>query len=319
MKGLMMRVLFSRFGLSAIFLVFLSSATTIAQTTYTVGGAGANYATLEQLRTSGVLRDGDTIILNANDNSLRGSLSNTVTIQGSGRITPAVATNFIDHPRRNSSITLDSGSLEFSGFSAHWGGVLHADTVSIAGGRNSFFNNMSNSWGGVINASEGVATISGGTNTFVGNTSFVGGGAITNEFDGVFITGGTNMFFGNTAAHEGGGAIFTDNEFAITGGTNTFVGNTTTGRGGAVNARGFTRDGGGAVHITDGTNTFAGNSAYEGGAIHVRGDANITGGTNSFTENTATLGGAIYAGDAVDRGNVNLIDGTNTFARSCLH
>ena len=48
----------------AVLLVFLSSSASVTAATYTVGGAGANYATLEALRTSGVLRDGDTIILN---------------------------------------------------------------------------------------------------------------------------------------------------------------------------------------------------------------------------------------------------------------
>ena len=55
-----------------VVLLLLSSllSTSLTAATYTVGGAGADYATLNALRLSGILTDGDTIVLNGNDFSL---------------------------------------------------------------------------------------------------------------------------------------------------------------------------------------------------------------------------------------------------------
>jgi len=58
----------------------LSPVSLIAET-YIVGGVGANFPNLEALRTSGILQDGDTIVLNANDSSLQGAFTNTLTFQ----------------------------------------------------------------------------------------------------------------------------------------------------------------------------------------------------------------------------------------------
>jgi len=79
-------IIFSNYGQFSTCrpLGFLFSATVVAQNTYTVGGAGANFPTLEALRTSGVLQDGDTVVLNRNDISLTAPFTNTLTLQGAG-------------------------------------------------------------------------------------------------------------------------------------------------------------------------------------------------------------------------------------------
>jgi len=77
-----------RFPVVAALLLLLFSATTVAQTTYTVGGAGANYSSLNALRQANVMRDGDTIVLRGGQYEApwEGSLTHSVTIKGSGVI-----------------------------------------------------------------------------------------------------------------------------------------------------------------------------------------------------------------------------------------
>ena len=107
-----MNALSSRLGLLAVLLALLLPATVVAQNTWIVGGAGANYATLEALRLSGVLQDGDTIVLNGNDNSLtRAFGTNNLTFQGTGRISPAGDYWSARLSHSTGTVTLDSDSL----------------------------------------------------------------------------------------------------------------------------------------------------------------------------------------------------------------
>ena len=210
-----MNSLFSRFGLIAATLVFLSTTAIVTAATYTVGGTGANFPTLEALRTSGVLQDGDTIVLNRNDNSFTAPFANTLTIKGAGNISSTSTRFFGDS---NKDVTLNSNSLEFSGRAS-----ITARNIEIASGTNTFSDNnwaaTENARGGAIN---GTTIITDGFNTFSGNLAGpnIGGsgGAI---FGNTILAGGTNLFYGNSAWF--GGAICGNVD--ITGGINTFADN----------------------------------------------------------------------------------------------
>ena len=214
-----MTALFPRFGQIALLLFFVFSTTTVTAATYTVGGEGADYPTLEALRTSSRLQDGDTIVLNGDDNSLTTEFySDNFIFQGTGKISPAPSGNRLV----NGTLTLDSDSLEFTGFRGYSGGVARA-TTNITGGTNTFTGNSAGLYGGAI---YGITTISGGTNTFVGNSSASYGGAIYGD---TIITGGTNIFSDNNCNTNGsgirGGAAILADSIDITGGTNTFSNN----------------------------------------------------------------------------------------------
>ena len=233
-----------------VFVIVLLSAVGATAETYTVGGTDAAYATLETLRTSDVLADGDTIILNADDSSLEKAFTNTLTIQGTGKISSATLSDrFFGNDVGN--VTLDSVSLGFSGFSDS---AIFADGISIMGGANTFSGNTAMSYGGgAIKAVYENVNISGGTNTFSNNQADSFGGAIY-AFGDVNITGGTN-FFSENVAKTSGGAIASGFGVQITGGTNTFFGNTATLNGGAV----FVGGDKGVFRATDGDFTFRGN------------------------------------------------------------
>ena len=331
----------------AISCAILYLAPSAMAATYIVGGAGADYVNLEALRTSGVLQDGDTIIINADDNSLTTGFTNTLIIKGKGKISPIVPRSFFrstedGYGTRIKDITLNSDSLEFSGFETtgttgveRSGGAIYASNASISGGTNTFSNNSADG-GGAIHGDS--ATISGGTNTFSDNTAGYDGGAIANMY--VSITGGENTFSGNTAGIRGGAItgdvtiydginMFSDNvagtlydniaggggaiaggDVTINGGTNTFSDNTAGADGGAI--------AGGVININGGANVFFGNSAsastlpvrHVGGAI-AGNSVNITGGANTFSDNEAeSEGGAI----AANNGGGNITGGTNTFS-----
>jgi len=260
--------LFSRLGQLAALLLFLSSAPTVMAAIYTVGGAGANYANLEALRVSGVLKDGDTIVLNRNDTSLQGAFTTDITFQGSGRILPAASVSFFYNANvyANGVLTLDSGSLDFSSFTT---GVIRAREVNITGGTNMFFDNKAANEGGAIYAFRALSdgpvarvTISGGTNTFSGNTVDIGNGGAIAVSGTLNILDGTNSFYNNTASSMGGAIYVSGSNDSISGGLNTFSGNAAN-TGGAIGAN---RD----ISITGGTNIFFGNTATDrGGAIGV--------------------------------------------------
>ena len=236
----------------AVLFILISLSATVSAATHTVGGDGADYATLEDLRTApGVLQNGDTIVLNGDDNSLTTSFTQgNLTFKGSGTITPMPTS------QRNVSYfsTIDSDSLVFTGFHlvSGTGGVFN-EGATITGGQNTFSDNAAYQ-GGAIHGSTNI--INGGTNSFSGNSATNSGGAI---FGGTTINGGTNLFSDNSADGAGGAIYNTTN---ITGGRNTFSDNWARSGGGAIAGNNIT--------LSGGTNTFTGNTAYyEGGAIRV--------------------------------------------------
>ena len=314
-----MNVVFSRLGLIIALFLFFSIATVTAAT-YTVGGAGADYATLEALRTSGQLQDGDTIVLNGDDNSLTAPFTNTLTIKGMGKVSPTSSTGFINASGKN--VTIDSDSLEFNGFNSSNGnsGVIHGSSVSLSGGINIFTNNSAvgvsykEGWYTVYKEGSGGAiwsgtdvNVTGGINTFAGNMATDFGGAIYGG-DTVTLSGGTNTFTGNSAHY--GGAIGSNNNVTLSGGTNTFTDNSA-GTGGAICNRYSNSN----VTLSGGENTFTDNTAGGGGyGGAIDGDSvTLSGGTNTFTGNSAGYGGAIYGYN-----NVTLSGGTNTFTNNSV-
>ncbi|MCL2710214.1 MAG: hypothetical protein FWE95_04980, partial [Planctomycetaceae bacterium] len=299
----------------AIFGAVLFLAPSLSAATYTVGGAGANYATLEALRASGVLQDGDIVILSNiddNDNSLtRTFATTTLTLRGTGNIL-GTGNNIHIFTSDTKNLTFDSSSLQFSGFRAGAGtngAVVVANTVTFSGGTNTFFNNEAGHTGGVIFASE--AIINGGTNVFRDNRSNDTGGAIWVSRE-ILVTGGTNTFTSNNAM---GGGAFRNQQgtIGITGGTNTFAGNTArTTNGGAVSSVN--------ISVSGGTNTFSNNTAAigYGGALWANTTISIANGENMFSDNSANYGGAIFAGTIHNQtgtsGRVTIAEGINTFA-----
>jgi len=277
-------------------LILFSSVATAA--TYTVG-EGGDYATLELLRTSGDLANGDTIVLNGDDNSLRGSFTNILTFQGTGKITPATFVKF-----STGTTMINSDSLELSGYRASTNGGVIVGATTINGGKNTFSDNSAATGtgysGGVI---YGTTNIIDGDNTFAGNRALSTGGAI---YGNTSITGGENTFMGNSSGAHGG-AIQQNNYNGsfLSGGINTFAKNTAVYDGGAIYNSGF-----GITTVSNGTNSFTNNTAgRSGGAIYSAGTVSFTGGTNTFTGNMATAnGGAIYSADTV-----SFTGGTNTF------
>jgi len=281
---------------------------------YTVGGAGANYANLEALRTSGVLKDGDTIVLNRNDTSLLGAFTtNNLTFKGTGRILPAASVGFYSNTTANGIITLgtsmpNSDSLDFSSFTTS---VIYARTVNIVGGTNSFYDNTTPRGAISVQGSGARVNISGGTNSFYDNSGG-NGGAI---YGGVNISGGTNSFSGNTVTGSGsGGAINgAGDTIIITGGINTFTGNVASGiwyggdgwydgAGGAIS---------GTINITGGTNTFSDNIAYNvGGAISANGNSVFRATDGDFT----FRGNRDGVGRSNEKANAIYVSGNSTLA-----
>ena len=298
-----MNVLFSRLaGSLALAVLFLiSSATVVAQNTWTVG-PGGQFSTLEQLRNARdasnrvLFRDGDTIVLNRNDTSLQGAFAQVnLTFRGTGRILPAGSNSFYNNNNINGNVTLNSNSFEFSGFT---NGVITARDVNIVGGSNAFIRNTAG-------AIRGNTNISGGTNTFSANT--ITNSPYTNDSGGAIrgsttITGGTNTFSDNTViaptntsftSNCSGGAI--RGSTTITGGTNTFTDNAATGVGGAIS----TNDG--VLRATDGDFTFQGNRDRVG-TVNEKANA-IAAGTLTLA---AEEGRSIYFYDPVTAGNGSL-------------
>ncbi len=241
---------------------------------YTVG-PGGSYANLEALRTAtGVLKNGDTIVMNGDDNSLTEAFTQAnLTFGGSGKITSSAAywdlNQFYMNFSTDSTLTIDSDSLEFSNFE---NGLIGTSTTNIRGGTNIFTGNSSYN-GGAIGGD--IATISDGKNTFTGNSAGGQGGAIYGH-DGVTLSGGENTFIGNAASYDGG-AIYSIYNVTISGGKNTFTGNSVLLNGGAI----CSSDN---ISLSGGTNTFTGNSAgYRGGAIYVYGDATLRATNGDFT------------------------------------
>ena len=342
-----MRTLFSRFYFIAALVVLLLSPVTVAQTTYTVG-PGQRYTTLEALRTSGVLRDGDIIVLNRDDSSLRGGFVNTLTFQGDGRISSAFSDRFfsssVTSTTPQNDVTLNFGSSTFNGYTAppsgerlETGGVIYARNVNILNGINTFSNNRAIS-GGAIAATGGVGNgrvnIFNGTNTFSSNNATVSGGGAIGARE-VSIDGGLNTFNSNRSttvsnSNVGGGAINATTRVHISDGTNRFSDNTNTRE---ILSSTNVGSGGGAIRtstadISGGTNTFSSNSDTQiyssgaatgagGGAIHAT-TADISGGTNMFSSNTTTVttrGTSISnsGGGAIHATTANITDGINTF------
>ena len=260
----------------AVLFLFLPTAS-ISAATYYVGENG-DYATLELLRTSGVLADGDTIVLNKDDNSLRGSFTNTLTFQGTGSISRATSVKFFNNTTANGDITIDSGSLAFRNFpgtGSSNGGAISARRVEILNGTNTFSGNSASNWGGALYASNGIL-ISGGENIFSGNVANWGGALGSGN---TTITGGTNLFTGNSARSSFGAIC---GNTTISGGTNTFSGNSSAGRGGAIGNENSNY----TVSIIGGENTFTNNTARStGGAIsfYANGTVRATAGKGDFT------------------------------------
>ena len=302
---------------AALIAVLLSSPLAMAAT-YTVGGDGADYANLEALRLSSVLRDGDTIILNGNDNSLTASFANSFTLQGSGVISPANSNlRFLNNTSK--TITLNSDSVEFKDFRST--GAIYGNGVTLSGGTNTFTDNTATYGGAIYSLS--TTAINGGINTFTGNqsTGVSSGGAIYSSGT-ITISGGTNTFSNNTATYTGG--AIQSSSVTINGGTNIFSENTAI-AGGAIS--------GSTVTLSGGVNTFASNSTSSngnGGAIFgSSGDVTLSGGTITFTGNlarSAGLGGAIYAsgnltlrasdGDFTFQGNQDRVGGSSQKANA---
>ena len=306
--------------LSTLFVVITVPAT-YAQTNYYVG-PGQAYADLEALRIDGIIwKNGDTITLHGDDNSLEGPFNFgdniNVTIQGYGKITPGTASLFHPvggHQDRTITILPDAGkTLTFEGFDAgsQNGGVidgLGGNSFIIldgaGGGTINFVNNhVDVGRGGAIYAD--TIEILDGMNSFTNNSANDYGGAIGAN-TAVTFSGGTNLFINNKA--KDGGAIWGNTISSIitfTGGTNTFIDNKANNNGGAIYAD--------TIDIRDGTNSFANNSAdNNGGAIWGNTAVTLSGGTNSFANNSANkYGGAIYAANTV-----KLSDGMNTFTNN---
>ena len=221
---------------------------------YTVGGEGANYATLQELLDDHVaqafLEDGDTIVWNGGDETLYGCFENSLTFQGKGgKVTPSGWGGFADSYGRRwvgkdgLDITFETDSLTLSGFQTT---VIDAKSVTIKSGINTFANNVEGY--GVIGANS--VSLTGGQNTFTGNLR-----AICSTGN-VTLSGGTNTFANNSTTGSGG-AINTSN-LNIIGGTNEFTGNSASLVGGAI----FAGDRGNAtatLRATDGDFTFRGN------------------------------------------------------------
>jgi len=340
------------FCLLSTLLVVIAVSVAHAQTNYDVG-PGQIYADLEALRIDGIIwKNGDTITLHGDDNSLEGRFlfghGISVTIQGYGKITPDPAAPPFHpvggHQDRTITILPDAGkTLTFEGFDAgsQNGGVIDGlggnSFIILDGAGGGTINFVGNHVGEQLNKRRGGAIyadtikILDGTNFFINNSSNELGGAIGATID-VTISGGTNTFTKNSA-DDCGGAIWGNADVTISDGKNLFIDNKAK-DGGAIWGNTISS----IITFTGGTNTFIDNKANNnGGAISGK-NVNLFSGTNSFANNSANkYGGAIYAantvklsdgmntftnnsadsrGGAISGGNVEISDGTNTFTNN---
>lgn len=246
-------------------------------------GKGGQYKDIETLRSSGVLQDGDTIVLNGDDGSLTAPFTNTLTISGKGVISPNSSRQFFASSSKN--ITIDSDALKFSNFlTTNNGGAIYGNNVTFANGINTFDRNSARTFGGAIyggdwTSGKGSVSFYNGINTFSNNTASDRGGAVV-AGNNVILSGGTNTFTNNSAisnssAFGNGGAIYSRN-VTLSGGTNTFTGNMASSTRPASDDSG---DGGAIwglnVTLSGGTNTFKDNKATgDGGAIYIYWNSN---------------------------------------------
>ena len=173
--------------------------------TYTVGDGG-DYVNLEALRTSGVLQDGDTIVLNGDDNSMTNSFTNSLTIKGSGVISPAASLSRFSYGTAK-TLTIDSDALEFKNFSINgYGGAIYTNTVLISGGTNTFLNNSTRSGAGygggaIYTVENATLRATSGDFTFRGNKDGVG--TANEKANAIYVSGAAL-----TLAAEGGQNIY---------------------------------------------------------------------------------------------------------------
>ena len=166
-----------------------------------------------------------------------------------------------------------------------------------------FYNNVSSSWGGVID-NRGILEVSG--STFLSNRANVaasyGGGALFNYGGTATVT--DSLFKGNTTASNGG-AIYSSTGGALTvtnsifGGLLAGEGNTATGSGGAISSD---------VLTTITGSQFIKNQSAGGGAISLSTTSGSSIKSSTFTDNVSTAGGGAIVNTAA-----NLLIDDSTF------
>jgi|GEM_PF-3411242 len=309
----MKRTLWTRIGFPVMMigLVLAGMQTAFAASMSYDIGPGKTFATLEALRTAGVLASGDTIILYQDDDSLTDRLVNTgssytLTIQSNDPAVPRVI-----RPAEGATIN------DYGGFFRN---NVNTSNINLAGVRFEQFS-VTGGWGGVVRAYNLTLTGTAGTNTFSGNSVIANGnlqgwgGAI--DADNLTINGGTWQFTNNLADGKDyddagvGGAIHAYGVI-ITGANTVFTGNRAVGGSGNISGRGGAiLSGVNGLTITGGNHLFSGNSAVggsgnfsgQGGAICSAGDTTLSGNiaflnnraeTTDPSNLTSGLGGAIY-------------------------
>ncbi len=252
-------------------------------------GIGKRYATLEVLRSSKVISDGDEIVVYDNDTSVLAPFranyqfpDGIVTLRPGSSVTTVLdiygANLKTDQSlflvQQNGVFSIESG-LNLTQFRNKQNGgaieVLNSGTLNILGA--SFKENMSDKNGGVLYSETGKVNINGAT--FEDNYATQEGGVGYVKYG--YLTVNDSVFEYNSAA--GGGSLVVDETVTAVVSGSSFVANSSTTGGGAVVLRNA------ALALTD-TDFFGNQAIGQGGAMLIKGRSTLTLNTGAgFTSN----------------------------------